>query len=157
LDYLERKDERDYRLRERQEEKSRIQSFKKNYEKVQNGHSISVNVNRLSEKSQIFQKIYQLIFKFYIKEEDNYSQLQVKSSINKFDLKNKITWDKLENISYTDLKALNDDNFKPTDLFDDNYDEEDQYYLAEYNLTDDKVKKEKQNLELKKNIEDYGK
>ena len=81
----------------------------------------------------------------------------MKSSINKFDLKNKITWDKLENISYTDLKALNDDNFKPTDLFDDNYDEEDQYYLAEYNLTDDKEKKEKQNLVLKKNIEDYGK
>ena len=81
----------------------------------------------------------------------------MKSSINKFDLKNKITWDKLENISYSDLKALNDDNFKPTDLFDDNYDEEDQYYLAEYSLTNDKAQKEKQTLELKKNIEDYGK
>lgn len=42
-------------------------------------------------------------------------------------------------------------------MFDEAYDEEDQYYLAEYNLTNDKVQKEKQNLELKKNIEEYGK
>ena len=39
----ERKEERETRNRERQEEKSRIQSFKKNYEKVQNSQSISLN------------------------------------------------------------------------------------------------------------------
>ena len=67
------------------------------------------------------------------------------------------TWEKLENISYSDLKALNDDNFKPTDLFDDNEDDEDKYYLAEYNLSNEKAKKEKQNMDLKKSIEEYGK
>ncbi len=45
-----------------------------------------------------------------------------------------ITWEKLENESYTRLKALyNGGNLKPTDLFFEN-DAEDDIYLAEYNL-----------------------
>ena len=57
--FSERKEERDNRMRERQEEKSRIQSFKKNYEKVQNSQSISLN-----RSSEFFASFYFiLIFK----------------------------------------------------------------------------------------------
>ena len=75
--------------------------------------------------------------------------------INKKNLHNRISWDQLEKISYEDLRAINDD-FKPTELFDEN-DDEDQMYLAEYNLGPEKVHKEEQTKNLIRSIEDYGK
>jgi hypothetical protein len=39
------------------------------------------------------------------------------------------------------MKSLNNGLFKPTDLFNENDDEEDKIYLAEYNLQEDKIRK----------------
>lgn len=46
--------------------------------------------------------------------------------------------------------------FKPTDFFNDNDDDEDQVYLAEYNLEEDKRRKVKESLINKKEQENYG-
>lgn len=41
------------------------------------------------------------------------------------------------------MKSMNKGQFKPTDLFDDNEDdEEDRIYLAEYNLDNEKKRKQ---------------
>ena len=77
--------------------------------------------------------------------------------MGKGDAKNKISWEKLGAISYADFKGFQDDGFKPTDLFDENDDDEDQFYLAEYNLHSEKIAKHQANNEMKKSIEEYGK
>lgn len=45
----------------------------------------------------------------------------------------------MENLTYAELQGI-DRDFKPTDLIDDN-DDEDQLYLAEYDLNEDKIKR----------------
>eukprot|EP01017_Pseudomicrothorax_dubius_P031395 TRINITY_DN4001_c0_g1_i6.p1 TRINITY_DN4001_c0_g1~~TRINITY_DN4001_c0_g1_i6.p1 ORF type:complete len:529 (-),score=240.90 TRINITY_DN4001_c0_g1_i6:80-1633(-) len=88
------------------------------------------------------------------REENSYTMIQKQAKMPKEDEKNKVSWDKLEQLSFHDLKGL-DDDFKPTDLIDDN-DEEDMIYLAEFNLHEDRLKKQATEANTKK-IEDYGK
>lgn len=69
--------------------------------------------------------------------------------------KNKISLKKLEKYNYEDVKGL-DENFDPNDLIEEN-DEEDNVYLAEYNIQQDHAQRElMRNLEQKR-LEDYGK
>ena len=69
--------------------------------------------------------------------------------------KNKLTLEKLENMHLDELTGGADENFNPSDLIDEN-DEDDLLYLAEYNLQPDKMLKERQDKADKKKIEEYG-
>ena len=61
---------------------------------------------------------------------------------------------KLQKYSYNDIKDL-DHNFDPNDLIDDN-DEEDNIYLAEYDLQKDRKMREEAKNAKNKKIELYG-
>ena len=69
----------------------------------------------------------------------------------------KVNWDKLGVISYTDIKNLEDDEFEPAKFFDIQDENEDSLYLAEYDLESGKQKKEKNIEETRKVLSDYGK
>jgi len=62
--------------------------------------------------------------------------------------------EKLENLHYEDIKGLGD-QFNPSDLIDDD-DEDDGYYLAEYNLQADKIMKDRAQKQEKQKLEQYG-
>src|SRR5690348_1086917 len=63
--------------------------------------------------------------------------------------KNKFSIEKLEKLHYDDVKNL-DENFNPQDLIEEN-DEEDNIYLAEYNLDLDKqLREHNKNQEVKR-------
>lgn len=69
--------------------------------------------------------------------------------------KNKFSIEKLEKMHYDDVKNL-DENFNPHDLIEEN-DEEDNIYLAEYNLGHEKqLKEQSKNQEIKR-LQEYGK
>ena len=57
----------------------------------------------------------------------------------------------LENMQLDGLKGI-DEHFNPNDLIDED-DEDDEFYLAEYNLQSDRILKDKQD---KRKIEEYG-
>lgn len=73
---------------------------------------------------------------------DNFSGQQILKRNKESTNKNKITWEKLENITFKDLSMLvgekTDESFNPKHLFDGQDTEEDNYYLAEFNLESDK-------------------
>lgn len=70
--------------------------------------------------------------------------------------KSKITWKKLENLTYTDLKGIGDEKFRPQDLIVED-DEEDAMYMGEYNIQEEKAKREMASNVEKKKVEEYGK
>ena len=57
----------------------------------------------------------------------------------------------IDNMQLDDLKGV-DEHFNPNDLIDED-DEDDEFYLAEYNLHSDKILKDKQE---KRKIDEYG-
>lgn len=67
-----------------------------------------------------------------------------------------MTWQKLQELTSSDMKALIDDGFKPSDLIDEFDDEEDQIYLADYNVVEEKHEKVKEENDRSRAIEDYG-
>lgn len=69
--------------------------------------------------------------------------------------KTKVSIGKLEKMNFDDCKDL-DETFNPHDLIDEN-DDEDNVYLAEYNLELEKQLKEHIKNEERKKLEDYGK
>ena len=79
-----------------------------------------------------------------------------KSTIPKYEQKNKLTWQKLQELTSSDMKALIDDGFKPSDLIDEFDDEEDQIYLADYKVIEEKQEKVKEEHDRSRAIEDYG-
>jgi hypothetical protein len=74
--------------------------------------------------------------------EFSYANQQKLAKLPREEEKSKVTWEKLENLSYHDLKGM-DHDFHPSDLIEEN-DEEDQLYLAEYDLTDQKSPRKKE-------------
>ena len=68
--------------------------------------------------------------------------------------RNKLSLEKLENMQLDDLRGI-DEHFNPNDLIDED-DEDDQFYLAEYNLQSDKMLKDRQDKQDKRKMEEYG-
>ena len=66
--------------------------------------------------------------------------------------RNKVTWDKLDNLSFADIKGMGED-FKPYEFVDED-DDEDQIYLAEYNLLEEKRLPP---VQTSKKVDNYGK
>ncbi|KAL4493503.1 hypothetical protein ABPG72_007511 [Tetrahymena utriculariae] len=65
------------------------------------------------------------------------------------------TWESLLGNNYNQLRFLNQSEFKPTDLFDQNSPEDDEY-LEHYKIDYQNLEQQKQKEELLKKIEDYG-
>jgi hypothetical protein len=61
---------------------------------------------------------------------------------------------KLENVSPLEIRGI-DDGFNPHDLIEEN-DDEDNIYLAEYNIQPDKQKLKQIEAQTKKQFEEYG-
>lgn len=83
----------------------------------------------------------------------NYATIQKVLRMPREDGRHKITWEKLENQSYVDMKDV-DGDFKPTDLIDEN-DEEDGFYLQGYDLKEDKTKKKYAEIQAQR-VQEYG-
>ncbi|KAL4485751.1 hypothetical protein ABPG72_012291 [Tetrahymena utriculariae] len=86
----------------------------------------------------------------------SYANKKIKNQIGKLDAGGKVSWQQLEQLSFTDMKNLNNGQFRPTDLFNENDDEEDKIYLAEYNLQEDRQRKMQEQIINKKGQENYG-
>jgi len=67
---------------------------------------------------------------------------------------NKLTLKKIESIAGPDTKGL-DGDFNPHDLIDDN-DDEDDIYLAQYSIQPEKLRRQQQEINAKKQLEEYG-
>ncbi|EAS03072.3 alpha/beta fold hydrolase (macronuclear) [Tetrahymena thermophila SB210] len=65
------------------------------------------------------------------------------------------TWESLLGNNFNQLRFLNQSEFKPTDLFDENSPEDDEY-LEHYKIDYQNLEQQKQKEELLKKIEDYG-
>ncbi|KAL4445676.1 hypothetical protein ABPG74_006227 [Tetrahymena malaccensis] len=65
------------------------------------------------------------------------------------------TWESLLGNNYNQLRFLNQTEFKPTDLFDENSPEDDEY-LEHYKIDYQNLEQQKQKEDLLKKIEDYG-
>lgn len=66
----------------------------------------------------------------------------------------KLTMKKVENIAYGDIRRV-DEAFNPHDLIDEN-DEEDNMYLAEYNIRAEKKKIKEMDAAEKRKLDEYG-
>ena len=80
---------------------------------------------------------------FNVQDVQSYGKLGQKQLQSK-NTNNHISWNKLENLSHQDLKVLQEDDFKPSDLFDLS-DQEDEQYLKQYDLNADRQQKEMNN------------
>jgi hypothetical protein len=87
---------------------------------------------------------------------DRSSYFNIEKSKHLSEDKSKITWKKLENLTYTDLKGIGDEKFKPQDLIVED-DDEDALYMKEYNLQEEKAKRQISDTIQRKKMEEYGK
>lgn len=49
----------------------------------------------------------------------------------------KVSWDRLEHLNFNEVQGVGPQNFKPRDLIDPLEDDEDRYYLREFELSPD--------------------
>lgn len=72
---------------------------------------------------------------------ENYAQRKMKNQESNVKQKQTFSWGELEKYSFEDMKQYQPGSFKPQDLFDENEDEEDKYYLKEFALDEERREK----------------
>eukprot|EP00825_Cyclidium_porcatum_P003873 TRINITY_DN11799_c0_g1_i1.p1 TRINITY_DN11799_c0_g1~~TRINITY_DN11799_c0_g1_i1.p1 ORF type:complete len:463 (-),score=89.01 TRINITY_DN11799_c0_g1_i1:64-1452(-) len=85
-----------------------------------------------------------------------YADIQHTKQISKLNLQGKVNWQQLEQLSYADMNKINQSKFQPTDLFDKDNNEEDRYYLGDYDLAAEQKRKLDQSNINRKQQENYG-